>query len=292
MSDRITLTALTETGSHPRLVWLAADPDGCPVGSAYLRLFDSDGRRHLGELSVAVHPARRRQGTGTALLAALVAAARADGRRSLLAEAHADTPGDAFLAARGFRRVLQLIYTRLSLADVDRAALTAEVATRHPGYRLVSWRGTVPDELAASFAASRRAMDDMPLDDTDYGTVHWDVEAVRDAARAIADRGEHLDTVAVATEDTGEIVGFTELVVGADGTGDGQHYGTGVLPEHRGHGLARWMKAAAIDRAAHRYPRLSGLLADTASSNGPMRRINADLGYRHSRVSHEYQLDL
>lgn len=292
MSDRITLTALAETEPHPRLVWLAADPDGHPVGSAYLRLFDSDGRRHLGELSLAVHPAERRQGTGTALLDALVAAARVDGRRSLLAEAPADTPGDAFLAARGFRRVLQLIYTRLSLNEVDRAALTTEIATAHPGYRLVTWRGTVPDELAASFAASRRAMDDMPMDDTDYGTVRWDVEAVREAARAIADRGEHLDTVAVTAEDTGELVGFTELVVGADGTGDGQHYGTGVLPEHRGHGLARWMKVAAIDRAAHRYPQLSGLMADTAASNGPMRRINADLGYRPTHVSHEYQLDL
>jgi GNAT superfamily N-acetyltransferase len=285
------ITALADPDRGPssyRLAWLASDADGIPVGSAFLRVFTSPGSDHLAELEVHVHPADRRHGLGSRLLDAAVAAARDIGLRSVIA-AHvdADSAGDRFLAARGLRRVLTLTYARLPLADADVAA-----AEDRPGYRLVAWEGVVPDELAETFTASRRAMDDMPMDDTDYGTQTWDVDRVRAVALAIEKRGDHLDTVAVIDESDGTIVGFTELVVPGSGTGDGQHYGTGVLPEHRGHGLAHWMKAESIRRARLRHPELAGLLVDTADSNPYMRRINDALGYLPTHRSLLYQLDL
>ena len=293
MSTRITaLTDPERTPTGHRLAWLASDDAGVPVGSAFLRLCTSPGQEHLAELDLAVHPAERRQGTGSRLLAAAVAAARNEGRRCVTTQVASDSPGDVFLAGRGFRRVLTLIYTRLPLAQADPAAL-AEIAGRpRPGYRLESWDGIVPDALAATFAASRRAMDDMPMDDADLGTVAWDVDRVRSVARAVEQRGEHLHTVAALSVADGTIAGFTELVVPGDGTGDGQHYGTGVLPEHRGHGLGRWMKAAAILHARASHPGLGGLLTDTAASNTPMRAINDALGYRPTHTSLMYQLDL
>ncbi|MEU8379897.1 GNAT family N-acetyltransferase [Streptosporangium sp. NPDC048865] len=274
--------------SH-RLVWLASDGDGVPVGAAFLRLFEREGQDHLAELELNVHPAERRGGVGSELLARAVAGAEAEGRRCVLAQAGADTPGDRFLAARGFRKVLTLTYARLALAHAD---VDAVADSPHAGYRLLSWDGTVPDELAGTFTASRRAMDDMPMDDTDYGVVVWDVDRVRAAAKAVADRGESLHTVVAVDESDGSIAGFTELVVPGDGKGDGRHYGTGVLPEHRGHGLARWMKAEAIRQARERYPDLGGLLADTADGNTHMRAVNDSLGYRPTHRTFQYQLDL
>ncbi|MFF1737730.1 GNAT family N-acetyltransferase [Streptomyces sp. NPDC058247] len=291
----LNLTPLTDPSGGPdarRLAWLASDADGNPVGSAFVRLIDRDGQRHLAQLSLQVHPAERRRGAGTLLLHAAVKSAKDDGRRSLTAPADAGSPADLFLAARGFRRVLNLTYARLPLADADVPALTRTKHAAHPGYRLVSWEGTVPDDLAATFAASRRAMDDMPMDDTDYGTVAWDVDRVRAVAKAVEERGEHLDTVAAVDTADGTVAGFTELVVPGDGTGDGEHYGTGVLPEHRGHGLARWMKAESILRARSRHPELGGLLTDTADSNTHMRAVNDGLGYVPTHRTYEYQLDL
>ncbi|MFD0891728.1 GNAT family N-acetyltransferase, partial [Streptosporangium algeriense] len=172
-------------------------------------------------------------------------------------------------------------------AGVDTAA-----APTPPGYRLFSWDGTVPDDLADTFTASRRAMDDMPMDELDYGVVVWDVERVRAAARAVAERGDLLHTVVAVDDADGSIAGFTELVVPGDGRGDGQHYGTGVLPEHRGHGLARWMKAEIIRRTRERYPHLGGLLTDTADGNVHMRAVNDALGYLPTHREVRYQLDL
>lgn len=291
----IHITALTdpeETSAARRLAWLAADADGSPVGHAFLRLFTREGQRHLGELDVRVHPAERRGRVGTRLLDAAVAAARGDGRSALVAQAQTGSPGAAFLTAGGFRTALTLTYARLPLDGADLPALAALVQKPHPGYRLTEWEGTVPEELADSYVASRRAMDDMPMGAVDYGTVVWDLDRVRAAAAAVSARGDVLHTVAAVDRTDGAVVGFTELVVPGAGTGDAQHYGTAVLPEHRGHGLARWMKAASIVAARERHPRIGGLLTDTADNNPHMRRVNDELGYVPTHTAHEYQLDL
>ncbi|WP_327321404.1 GNAT family N-acetyltransferase [Streptomyces sp. NBC_01210] len=250
-----------------RLVWLASDADAIPVGTAFLRLFADAGQKHLAELTIHVHPAERRKYVGSRLLDVAVAAARDDARRCVIAQTESGSPGDRFLSARGFRKVLTLRFTRLSLADVDITTLAEIIERPRPGYRLASWQGTVPDDIAQMFAASRRAMDDMPMDDTDYGIVTWDVDRVRAVAQAVEERGDLLHTVVAIDKSDGSIAGFTELVVPGNGKGDGQHYGTGVLPEHRGHGLGRWMKAESISQAHGRYPDLGGLLTDIADNN-------------------------
>ncbi len=295
----IHITPLTCPGrvlSGHRLAWLASDADGIPVGSAFLRVFTDAGREHLAELTLAVHPAERRRRIGSRLLDAALAAAREDGRRHVVAQAEAGSPGGRFLPARGFRKALTLTYARLALDTVDATALVGIVGRPHPGYRLTSWHGTVPDHLAGTFAASRRAMDDMPMDDAGHDagrtTVTWDVDRVREAARAVQERGELLHTVAAVDERDGSIAGFTELVVPGDGQGDAQHYGTAVLPGHRGHGLGRWMKAASIRRAREDHPGLAGLLTDTADGNAYMRRINDGLGYVPTHQVLEYRLTL
>jgi GNAT superfamily N-acetyltransferase len=288
------LTALVDPvqGGTRRLVWLASGPDGTPLGTASLRLFDKEGQRHLAEADVRVHPAERRRGVGSVLLDAAVEAAREDGRRSVVAQADGDGPGVDFLAARGFTTALTLTYARLPLAEADVPALTALVQSAPAGYALTEWEGTVPDELADRYVASRRAMDDMPMGAVDYGRVVWDVDRVRAAAAAVAERGDILHTVAAVDTSDGSLVGFTELVVPGGGEGDGIHYGTGVLPEHRGHGLGTWMKAASVLGARERHPALGGLLTDVADNNPHMRDVNDRLGYLPTHTAYEFQLAL
>lgn len=150
----------------------------------------------------------------------------------------------------------------------------------------------VPDALAQTFVASRHAMNDTPTGGVDFSAVPWDLERVQAAVVAVGNQGNVLHTVVAIAETDGSIAGYTELAVPGDGTGDAQHYGTAVLPEHRGHGLSRWMKAESIRQARERHPLLDGLLTDTADDNPRIRRVNDTLGYRPTHITYEYQLDL
>ncbi|MFD8595690.1 GNAT family N-acetyltransferase [Kitasatospora sp. NPDC059646] len=291
MTFRLTTLADPAPLAHTRrLTWLASDPDGTPLGTATLALFTSPAQAHLSSLTLNVHPAERRRGVGSALLSAAASAAREDGRQVLLAQAVAGSPGDGFLSARDFTRALVLEYARLDLT----APADSPVAEHplHPGYRLVSWLGSCPDEWLATFTLSRTAMDDMPMGDTDFGVLVWDEARVLTAAKAVADRGELLHTVVAVEEATGTIAGFTELVLPADRAGDAQHYGTGVLPAHRRRGLARAMKAEAIRWARTEQPEITGLLTDTAEHNAGMLAVNHALGYRPTHRSVEFRLSL
>lgn len=179
-----------------RLTWLATAADGAPVGVAGLRLFTSPGQQHLAELELHVDPAHRRLGTGSLFLSAVVAACRAEGRRSLVATAAADSPGEAFSERHGFRRALTLDHLMLRFDELDVAELLRIADAEHPGYRLTGWTGTVPDDLAEAFAAAKNAMNDMPTGDLDYGSVAWDAERVRAMGKVVGDRGDVLLTTA------------------------------------------------------------------------------------------------
>lgn len=292
----VTVTPLTDPeigASSRRLAWLARDADGTTLGSAFLRLFTRTGQNRLATLEGSVHPAERRENVGSLMLTAALDAARENGRSRVISHVQAGSPGDAFLSARGFRRVLALESARLSLPDADLAALTAIVERPHTGYRLASWEGMVPDELAETFVASRRAMDDTPTGGVDFGAVPWDAARVRAAVTLVEKRGDRLLTVVALDEADGTIAGFTELAVPGSGEGDATHYGTAVLPERRGNGLALWMKAETVLLTHERYPGLEGLLTDTADNNPHMRRVNDALGYRPTdTTTYEYQLDL
>jgi GNAT superfamily N-acetyltransferase len=291
----VRITALIDPDVSPAshsLVWLASDTDGVPVGSAFLRLFTRTGQHHLALLQLSVHPEEQRKDTGLLLLDAALAAARDHSRQRIVTHVEAGSPSERFLTDRNFRRVLTLISTRLSLPDSDITALTRLIEEPHPGYRLVSWDGMVPGELADTFVASRHAMNDAPTGGVDFSAVPWDLGRVRAAVAAVEKRGDVLHTVVAISETDGVIAGFTELAFPGDGKGDAESYGTAVLPEHRGHGLSRWMIAASIRHARERYPLLDGLRRDMADSNQYMRRVNDSLGYLPTHTTYEYQLDL
>ena len=65
-----------------------------------------------------------------------------------------------------------------------------------------------PGRARELFAASRRAMDDMPMDERGATPRAWDVDRLHAVAAAVADRGDHLDTVAAVTEADGTVVGL------------------------------------------------------------------------------------
>jgi GNAT superfamily N-acetyltransferase len=283
---------LTTVSSGIRQVlWLVRGAGDDAVAIALLRLFDDPGRSHRADVDMTVHPAHRRMGAGSRLLATVTEAASAAGCRVVLTTVPAGTPGEGFLGTRDFKPVLRQTHLRLPLAEVpERIRKLPEVP--HPAYRLTFWPGVAPDEVAAPFARARSATAGLPTGGADRGQVTWDEARVREVAEVIARRGERLLTVAAVSESDGSIAGFTQLVVSADDAEPARQYDTAVLTAHRGNGLGQWVKAEMLRRLQAEHPEVTEIDTNNADDNRHMLAINSAFGFRPHRRTVAYQMTL
>lgn len=64
---------------------------------------------------------------------------------------------------------------------------------------------------------------------------------------------------------------------------------TAIEPAHRGHGLAKWAKAAMLERIRARRPAVTTIRTANAFSNQPMLAINDALGFKVVEVQTDWQ---
>ena len=246
-----------------RLHWLAYDGDE-PVGMARLNVLEGSS---FAWLYLHVLPQRRRRGAGRALLrAALLAAV---GRA--LAGHHSSEDGAAFAKAVGARDEQRAVRSELVL----RGAACVAVSVPH-GYVLRSWVDRAPDELVESFAEARNALADAPLLEGQHEPA-WTVARVRDLEAAVARRGRQTRVTAAIAGN--EVVAFTELRVSAPPARIASTEDTVTLRAHRGRGLAQAVKAESLRLLRANRPDVEAVATLNAESNGPMRAVNAKLGF-------------
>ncbi len=87
-----------------------------------------------------------------------------------------------------------------------------------------------------------------------------------------------------------ELIGFTNAALYAWGAKDIYQAMTGVLPEYRGRGLGRWMKAALYLKLIEDFPENETVTTDMRSANDPILRLNASMGYKLVAKGGEFAL--
>lgn len=278
----------------PVVRWLAWDGDTA-VGLAWVRLHRSEGRRQVANCRIAVPEDRYGQGVAEALLDEVVAVALADGRSNLLTSTSVGSTGEEFLVGAGFGLGADFSRLRLLVADCDQEELRATVKSASDGYSLVRWQGVPPGDLIGPFAATREAMNDMPVDELELGRISWDEDRVRANARSAAARGQTLLTVAALglDEQGAEVVaGFSEIVLEGGGSVRARQSDTVVLRGHRGRGLGLWVKAAMLEWLIGAHPEIEEVLTACLVSNVHMIAINEQIGFLPIRGERYYQLAL
>lgn len=133
-------------------------------------------------------------------------------------------------------------------------------------------------------------MQTAPRDDLDVGDVSIDSQFVAELDRALADSGRTRWTVFIR-DPAGACIGGTEIMFEPDDSSTVFQQNTAVQPSHRGIGLAKWAKAAMLERICHERPEVQRVRTGNAFSNGPMLAINDALGFKVISTRTEWQAD-
>lgn len=259
------------------------DADGRLVGGIRVsKDWDNDTNPEVGGVEAHVRAGHRGRGIGTALLAWQVAFSQALGVTRLLMHTDSRLPGSAELAAAlGGERKTQEHENRLAIADVDPDLLRRWIDDAQGGdYELLFIEGPVPDALAQPYVDLVLVMNTAPRDDLQVNDFTFSVTELREQEAQEAAVGGRSWIAITRHRTTGELVGVHTLYFPKDHR-DRAYVGiTGVVPEHRGHRLGRWLKADLTARVLEQCPQVRMIITGNADSNGPMLAINRDLGYR------------
>jgi GNAT superfamily N-acetyltransferase len=237
--------------------WVAVE-SGEVVGAAHCGINTWTSETGKASAAVAVHPDRRRQGIGTALLDHVDDHLTAIG--ALRIQSFVQEGSAEFARRHGFEQIRVLHYVSADLASLPPQPPTP------PGITLLPAADVGPRLMyAADAAATLDEPSDSPSDAIDYDEWLHDVWAGPSL--------RHDLSVAALADDT--VVAFTSVEADGDRAWSGM---TGTLREYRGRGLAKLVKVAALRRAADAGIRTAATSMD--ERNGPMRAVNEWLGYR------------
>jgi GNAT superfamily N-acetyltransferase len=249
-------------GNAQRCHWLAFDGDE-PSGMMRLTM-DSES---FAWTHLRVLPDHRRRGIGRTLFEA----ARAVAGDCAIGGHHFSPEGAAFAQALGARDEQRDVRSELDLRSAQLAAPAVP-----EGYVLRSWIGAAPDDVVESYASARNAIDDAPAPDGQTFPTYT-VEYLRGQEDAVARRGRELRvTVALAGD---EVAAFTEIRVSPAPAVRANTEDTATVREHRGKGLAQAVKAESLHRLRADRPDVETVETLNAEENGPMRAVNAKLGF-------------
>lgn len=257
--------------TYPGTARFLATVDGRPVGVATVgRIYMQPPEFDALWATIAVLPSARRLGLGASLLTAVSDRARVAAKGWLHVPASDARPeGIEFLARRGFTEYERAKLVRLELAD-----LAAPPVDMPAGVRLTTL-AVEPALVEGVHAVALEAFPDIPGGDQPDTVGDLAEFRARDVDRAAIPPDAFFVALDAAT---GRVIGYASLMLLPGSRTVAWHDMTAVARSWRGRGLASALKRATIGWALGNG--LTALETGNDVANGPMRAINAKLGFQ------------
>ena len=281
-------------------VWFwAVSPEGSDeiVADAQASVdITAEENKHLLNVGISVLPEHRQRGLGRFLLSQIAEVAKREDRRLLMGGTVSVVPaGEVFAKRLGADAGLVHRSSELILANVDRELVerwAAEGPGRAPGYSLELIEGAYSPEQYAEICEVTDVMNTAPRDDLDVEDEHLTPEKLAEYEKQLAETGTVRWSMFIRHDESGKLVGFTDVYWQPKLPNTIGQGGTAVHPDHRGFALGKWLKAAMLKKVLDERTEATRILTSNAYSNDAMLGINVALGFKEERSEAFWQLPI
>jgi GNAT superfamily N-acetyltransferase len=298
--ERLGLALDQDGPEEHRCLVARCEGDGPVLGIADLEMFRRENQ-HVARLDVRVLSEHRREGVGTAIVAAAARMATEAGRTELggmdqtpVREGYVDASGP-FARHLDFDVALRMVRRRLTLP------LGRDHQTRlrqHPhatpiGYTLLTWHDRWPDEyMEDRCELGRRMSTDVPMGEQELDEEVWDAARVRAIEASLQAQNRAKVTTVARHDATGRLVAFSEVVVPLGAPESSWQHDTLVMREHRGHHLGFATKVANLWATLERHPGVRAINTWNAAENEHMIAVNDAMGFEVVALSNYWLKEL
>ena len=248
---------------------------------------------NIRDVDIEVDPEHRRRGLGKKLLAKAVEACGSEEGLILQSWTMSRVPsGLAFAERIGAKPGLRMRESQLDLRKVDRALMQTWAAIEPSGYRLEFIDGDTPERLMDNVVTAVRAINTMPREDLQVEDWKITPDTLREWDRITRARGQEHRMAIVIEDSTGASAAFTELFYDPRVPSVIYQGGTATIPEHRGKGIGKWVKARMVQRVLDELPEARYIRTGNAGTNAAMLAINIAMGFKQEWESAIWQIPL
>ena len=249
---------------------------------------------HMAWAQVMVLPEYRRRGIGKALLRVLLEACRSDGKTRLMTATNGRVQaGRAFVTKLEAKLGIEEHTNQLLFADLDREYVARALRDAPTELFEIGWYiGEYPESELEEICRVIEVMNTAPRGEMEFNDFKVTPEDLRVQVEQCKINNVEFRFLYAKERATGRYAGFTETGFHPNRPTIVNQWGTGVLPEYRGHKLGAWLKCAMIERIQRERPTVDRIRTGNADSNAAMLRINHALGFKPFMSRTDWQLEV
>jgi mycothiol synthase len=269
--------------------------NGLMAGLAGIYLTRQGSEKDPAYFSIQIDQNYRRSGMGSAFLSRIVQTANELGMKTLRVVTNDRCPsGEKFITPTGAEIVHKGHFNILALKDIDKTLINSWLGLPAQGFReltIGNWEGMTPEHRIQEISDFYQVIYDAGIEQHGHSGYRFTPENVHKRETATLSMGKRVHVIYAADADRNNLIGLTEISWYPSKPSVVSQGYTAVLPDARGKGIGRRLKAEMLQKIFQDMPRAEYIKTGNADNNDAILKINTELGFRHQMATATWQIE-